>query len=38
MIILQINKLKRISIDIEEENAFIKERIKISQKKLQEKI
>ena len=36
-IIPQINKLKRMSIDIEEENALIKERIKILQKKLQEK-
>ena len=36
-IIPKINKLKRISIDIEEENALIKERIKILQKKLQEK-
>ena len=36
-IIPKINKLKRISMDIEEENALIKERIRILQKKLEEK-
>ena len=36
-IIPQINKLKRISMDIEEENALIKQRIKILQKRLEEK-
>ena len=36
-IIPQINKLKRISMDIEEENALIKERIKILQKKMEQK-
>ena len=36
-IIPQINKLKRISMDIEEENALIKERIRILQKKLEQK-
>ena len=36
-LIPQINKLKRISIDIHEENALIKERIRILQKKLEEK-
>ena len=36
-IIPQINKLKKISMDIEEENALIKERIRILQKKLEQK-
>ena len=36
-LIPQINKLKRISIDIEEENALIKERIRILQKNLEQK-
>ena len=36
-IIPQINKLKRISMDIEEENALIKERVRILQKKLEQK-
>ena len=33
----EINKLKKISIDIEEENALIKERLRILQKQLEEK-
>ena len=36
-VIPQINKLKKISMDIEEENALIKERIRILQKKLEQK-
>jgi len=33
----EINKLKKISIDIEEENALIRERLRILQKQLEEK-
>jgi hypothetical protein len=33
----EINKMKKISIDIEEENALIKERIKILQKQLEQR-
>ncbi len=33
----EINKLKKISMDIEEENALIKERLRILQKQLEEK-
>ena len=33
----EINKLKKISIDIEEKNALIKERLRILQKQLEEK-
>ena len=36
-VIPQINKMKKISMDIEEENALIKERIRILQKKLEQK-
>ena len=36
-VIPHINKLKRISMDIEEENALIKERIRILQKNLEQK-
>ena len=36
-VIPQINKLKKLSMDIEEENALIKERIRLLQKKMEEK-
>ena len=36
-IIPQLNKLKKMSMDIEEENALIKERIRLLQKKLEQK-
>ena len=36
-VIPQINKLKRLSMDIEEENALIKERLRILQKQLEQK-
>ena len=36
-VIPQLNKFKRISMDIQEENALIKERLRILQKKLEEK-